>query len=48
MNDNHSLCPIPKSVAQDKNLSLKAKGLYWLIVNYIMSTEQRLIFDGTW
>ncbi len=37
MNDNHSLCPIPKSVAQDKNLSLKAKGLYWLIENYIES-----------
>ena len=39
MNENQSLCSLPKSVAQDKNLSLKAKGLYWLMQDFIKGQE---------
>lgn len=31
MSEDHSFCSLPNSVAQDRNLSLKAKGLYHLI-----------------
>ena len=39
MTASQSLCSIPNSVAQDKNLSLKAKGLYALIQNCIEDPE---------
>ena len=39
MIENCSFCSLPNSVAQDKNLSLKAKGLYLLIQSCIESHE---------
>lgn len=39
MIEYHSFCSVPTSVAQDKNLSLKAKGLYLLIQSCIEDPE---------
>jgi len=38
MIENHSFCSMPNSVAQD-NLSLKAKGLYFLIKSCVEDPE---------